>query len=135
LTFLVREKYEKMQYINGANTSFACYDLNSEKGNNRIQLKASSISNDLTSFGPNSIWDRIFFIDFYKEGKWDKSFDIYELNTIDIKNFPVNKNQTLQEQQIQGRRPRFKIKKDLISNDKYISKETYKIENKKIVKL
>lgn len=34
------------------------------KKNNRIQVKACSVLPDLTSFGPRSEWDRIFFADF-----------------------------------------------------------------------
>ena len=105
------------------------------KNNNRIQVKASSVEEDLTSFGPKTEWDRIYFMDFYREGAWDGSFDIYEIDTEEILNFPVNKKETFQEQQKQGRRPRFSIKKDLILQGKYISKETYKITKEAIVEM
>lgn len=78
--------------IRGANTSFDCYDpFNHE----RVQLKAHSILPDLTSFGPRSVWDKIYFVDFFKEGKWDGSFDIYLLDNDDIYNHKINVTQTL----------------------------------------
>jgi len=97
--------------ISGANTSFDCYGL---KTNERIQVKACSVLPDLTSFGPKSVWDKIYFIDFYRGGKWDGTFDIYLLENDDIYNHKVNANQTLKDQQEQGRRPRFSIYNEII---------------------
>ena len=78
--------------ISGANTSFDSYD---PETNNRIQIKACSVLPDLTSFGPRSIWDKIYFVDFCREQKWDGSFDIYQIENEDIYNHRVNANQTL----------------------------------------
>jgi hypothetical protein len=97
--------------INGANTSFDCFNF---KGNKRIQVKACSVLPDLTSFGPRSIWDEIYFMDFYKEGRWDGTFDIYKIENNLIYNHKVNASQTLKEQQTQGKRPRFSIYKSII---------------------
>ena len=119
--------------IVGANSSFDCYDPNGERGNNRIQVKACSVLPDLTSFGPESQWDRIFFVDFYREGKWDRTLDIYEVKTDDIENFPVNIHQTLLDQKKQGRRPRFSIYSGLIETGRFISKETYLITDNDVI--
>jgi len=97
--------------IPGANTSFDCYDV---ADNSRIQVKACSVLPDLTSFGPKSVWDKIYFCDFFKEGNWDGTFDIYLINNDDIYNHQVNATQTLREQQLQGRRPRFSIYTSII---------------------
>ncbi len=97
--------------INGANTSFDAYDL---KRNKRIQVKACSVLPDLTTFGPKSVWDELFFCDFYKDGNWDGTFDIYKIENDSIYNHKVNKNQTMREQQEQKRRPRFSIYKEII---------------------
>ncbi|MGC9517484.1 MAG: Bsp6I family type II restriction endonuclease [Methanomicrobiales archaeon] len=97
--------------ISGANTSFDCLDL---KTSERIQVKACSVLPDLTSFGPKSVWDKIYFVDFCRKGKWDGTFDIYLLNNKDIYNHKVNADQTLRDQQLEGRRPRFSIYKELI---------------------
>jgi len=121
--------------IVGANSSFDCYDPNSGRGNNRIQVKACSVLPDLTSFGPQSQWDRIFFVDFYRLGQWDRTFDIYEVNTEEIENYPVNANQTLLDQKREKRRPRFSIFSGLIEKGHFISKETYLITDKGVIKI
>lgn len=113
--------------ISGANASMDCYDQNALVGHNRIQVKACSVIPDLTSFGPKTIWDRIFFVDFYCEGHYDGMFDVYEVNTDDINNFPVNANETLLQQKEKGRRPRFSIYKGLIEKGYYISKNRYNL--------
>ncbi|MFC1978752.1 Bsp6I family type II restriction endonuclease [Chloroflexota bacterium] len=92
--------------ISGANSSFDCYN---PKTTERIQVKACSVIPDLTSFGPKSEWDKIYFVDFFRQGKWDGSFDIYLIDNSDIYNYPVNAGQTLKDQQLEGRRPRFSI--------------------------
>lgn len=99
--------------ISGANTSYDCYSLDTNK---RIQVKACSVLPDLTSFGPRSVWDEIYFCDFYKSGKWDGEFDIYLIDNELIYNHMVNATQTMREQQLEGRRPRFSIFKELITN-------------------
>ena len=97
--------------ISGANSSWDCYDLNRHK---RIQVKACSVLPDLTSFGPTSEWDEIYFMDFYKNGNWDGEFDIYLIDNDLIYNHRVNNNQTMREQQLQKRRPRFSLYKEII---------------------
>ena len=121
--------------IVGANSSFDCYDPSGTRNNNRVQVKACSVLPDLTSFGPHSQWDRIFFVDFYREGKWDGTFDVYEIETADIMNYPVNATQKLEDQKAQGRRPRFSIYSGLVEVGKYISKETFKITKTEIIKM
>lgn len=121
--------------IPGANSSFDCYDPKGVRGRNRIQIKACSVLPDLTSFGPKSQWDRIFFADFFRNGEWDGTFDLYELVTDDINNFQVNSKQTLLDQKLQGRRPRFSIYEGLILKGRFKSKETYQITEKGVLKL
>lgn len=89
--------------INGANSSFDAYNLLTHK---RIQVKAASVTPDLTSFGPKSIWDELYFVDF---SRLDGTFDIYLIPSEDIYNMYVNKNETMYEQQQKGKRPRFSI--------------------------
>ena len=80
------------------NRSFDCVDYNNEKDgyNMRIQVKASSVENDLTSFGPSSKWDEIYFCDF---SRLDGTFDVYLIPNELIYNYKVNSNQTMQDQQ------------------------------------
>ncbi len=95
----------------GVNTSFDAY---SPKTNKRIQIKSCSILPDLTSFGPKSQWDELYFQDFYKDGKWDYSFDIYLIPNDLIYKQKVNQNQAFKDMQQQGKRPRFSIYKEII---------------------
>ena len=97
--------------IPGANSSWDCYDPIKHK---RIQVKACSVLPDLTSFGPTSQWDEIYFLDFYREGRWDGTFDIYKIDNELIYNHKVNENQTMRDQQKQKRRPRFSIFKEIV---------------------
>lgn len=121
--------------IGKAKSSFDAYDPNGGINNNRIQIKACSIDNDLTSFGPNSVWDRIFFADFFNDGEWNGKIVLYEINTKDIKEHKVNSGQIFTDQQTEKRRPRFSIKKDLISKGIYISKEEFNIDEISIKEL
>ena len=127
--------WRRTSNIQGANSSFDCYDPNGQQNCNRIQVKACSVLPDLTSFGPNPDWDRIFFVDFYREGKWDGTFDVYELRTADILSFSVNATQTVANQGAQARRPRFSIYDGLIQANKYISKKTFQITQSKILEI
>ena len=89
-------------------TSFDCYNPKTEK---RIQIKAASAFNELTSFGPDSVWDEIYFMDFYNGGNYDGTFEVYLLPNEEIYNYPMNKNETFKDQQAQKRRPRFSLRK------------------------
>ncbi|WP_303247604.1 Bsp6I family type II restriction endonuclease [uncultured Methanobrevibacter sp.] len=95
----------------GKHSSFDCYN---PKNHSRIQIKATSVEDDLTSFGPKSVWDELYFMDFFSNNCYDGSFNVYLIPNEDIYNFKLNKNQTFVDQQKEGRRPRFHIKKGLI---------------------
>ena len=97
--------------ISGANSSFDCYNLDNKK---RIQVKACSVESDLTSFGPKSVWDEIYLIHLYPNKKYDGNYKIYLIENDLIYNHKVNKNQTMKDQQSQGKRPRFSIMKKII---------------------
>jgi hypothetical protein len=88
--------------------SFDC--INTKTGKT-VQVKAASISPDLTSFGPNSEYEELVFLDFSKE---DGSFKIYDIPIDLIKKTKVNQTQTFEEQQAQGRRPRLSIINNII---------------------
>ena len=95
--------------------SFDTFDL---KTNKAQQIKACSIEDDLTSFGPKSKWDDLYFVDFYNDGKVDGKFDIYLIPNKYIKNQSLNKKESFTDQQEQKRRPRFGIKKEIIAKYK-----------------
>jgi hypothetical protein len=82
------------------------YDVLNTKTGSRIQVKATSIGSDLTSFGPRSEWDELFFLDF---SAGDGSFKVYKIEADWIYKHQVNKKQTFEQQQAEKRRPRFSI--------------------------
>ncbi len=112
------------QNIAGANTSYDAYDLKRKK---RIQVKGCSVMPDLTSFGPRSEWDELYFLDFYRKGEWDGTFDIYLIPNDLVYNHKVNANHTLRDQQKLNRRPRLSIYKEIIVPNKIKPIKTHKI--------
>ena len=86
------------------------FDTINLKSNRREQIKATSIGKDLTSFGPETQWDDLYFMDFYRNGDIDGSFNVYLIPNDLIYEKQVNENQTLKQQQAEKRRPRMSIK-------------------------
>jgi hypothetical protein len=108
---LLTRSVKKLKTPQGVAASFDTYNLTTKKAQ---QIKASSVEYDLTSFGPKSKWDELYFLDFYNGGNHDGTFNLYLINNDLIYGHKVNKNQTLKMQQEQGKRPRFSLKKRLI---------------------
>lgn len=98
---------------NGVGYSYDAINLKTSEG---VQIKSTSVSGDVTSFGPRSTWDKLFFLDFAPEGMVNGLVDIYEISA-DISAIIMNKSksETFADQQLQGRRPRFSIKKEIIA--------------------
>lgn len=90
------------------------YDALNTKTGSKIQIKATSIVKDLTSFGPKSEWDELCFMDFSKS---DGTFDIYKIDSKLIYSRKVNATQTVRDQQKLGKRPRFSIMKLIEENN------------------
>lgn len=90
-----------------------------------VQIKATSNFNqDLTSFGPQSKFNILHFVRLNQ--KEDKMY-LYNIPIENLKKVKVNATETYEEQQLQGRRPRFSI------IDKYIN--VYNIQPYAIVDL
>ena len=90
-----------------------------------VQIKATSNFNrDLTSFGPQSKFSILHFVRLNQDE--DKMY-LYDIPVENLKKVKVNSKETYEEQQLQGRRPRFSI------IDKYIN--VYNIEPYAIVDL
>lgn len=100
---------------NGAASGAGSYDAVSLDTGRGIQIKSSSIEFDCTSFGPDSKWDDLIFMDFCPNGKVDGTVNFYLIKQ-DFRNMVLDakKNETFEDQQKQGRRPRFSIKKNII---------------------
>lgn len=110
------------------NSSFDCLTLSPTK---RVQVKSCSVAYDLTSFGPKSVWDELYLVHFFPNRKYDGTYKIYKIENDLIYNHKVNVNQTMQDQQKQGKRPRFGIMKEIIEplNLEPIVEATLPIQN------
>ena len=106
------------RFISLRGNSSASFDTFNLQKNKTEQIKASSVEFDLTSFGPKSSWDDLYFLDFYNGGKLDGTFNVYKIPSEFIYNMNVNKNQTFKQQQAQDRRPRFSIVAGIIKPKK-----------------
>lgn len=97
---------------NGTAYSYDCVSLDTHAG---IQIKSGSIEEDCSSFGPTSTWDEIYYVDFAPKGKVDGNVDFYKIDC-DFSTLVLNakKGETFRDQQLQGRRPRFSIKRQII---------------------
>lgn len=105
---------ESERFVSSKGSGNSSFDTFNVKENRTEQIKASSVEEDLTSFGPKSKWDDLYFLDFYNGGKLDGSFNIYKIPTDKIYLVKVNKKQSFKQQQAQGKRPRFSITKEII---------------------
>lgn len=97
----------KSTYITPKGSS---YDAIDNKGN-LVQIKATSIEKDLTSFGPRTKFDRLIFV---KVSYNINEFYIYEIEPNNIYDLKITATQTFKDQQNEGRRPRFSIIKTFI---------------------
>ena len=96
-------EYVRVSKIEGEKCSFDCI---SKKTGEKVQIKAASIYPDLSTFGPKSEYDRLFFCDF---SKGDASFVVYDVPVNEIKKTKVNRTTTFEQMQALGKRPRFSI--------------------------
>lgn len=90
-----------------SNTSFDTFNA---KASRAEQIKACSIDKDVTSFGPKSKWDDLYFMDFYNDGKLDGRFSVYKIPNNLLYEAKVNSKEALTDQQLGKRRPRLSIK-------------------------
>lgn len=97
---------------NGEAHSYDCVSLADGSG---IQIKSASIEYDCSSFGPTSTWDELYYVDFAPNGVVDGRVNFYKID-VNFNNLILNasKRETFRDQQRQGRRPRFSIKRLLI---------------------
>lgn len=102
------------RFISLHGSSSSSFDTFNTETGRAEQIKASSVAEDLTSFGPRSRWDDLYFLDFYNNNQLDGRFNVYKIPSELIYGMRVNRNQTMREQQETGRRPRFSIVKEII---------------------
>ncbi len=104
----------KAARTNGQAHSYDCVSLIDHAG---IQIKSCSLNKDCTSFGPSADWDELWFVDFAPNGQVDGNVWFYKIDS-DIRSLVLNesKGETFEDQQGQGRRPRFSIKSRIIQS-------------------
>jgi hypothetical protein len=99
--------------------SFDAFDV---VNNKTVQVKATQVKNDCTTFGPKSKWDELVFMDFYNNGNIDGTVDVYSIPTdlvhkVIVCKYDEKKGETditfLRQQELQ-RRPRFSVKNSII---------------------
>ncbi len=84
-------------------------DAKNPQTNEVCEIKASSNwDRDTSSFSPSEEFDNLYFARLYQR---DDELYIYDLgiNSVSLKDVPVNKKETVGDQQQQKRRPRFSI--------------------------
>ena len=124
--FCLYMKGVRVTKVYGKTTS--SFDVFNFEKNRRIQVKACSILPDLTSFGPKSKWDDLYFMDFSSsDGKWDGSVRIFHIPNELIYNQKISKTQSFKEQQALGRRPRFSIYSEIILKKEILPVLEFKI--------
>lgn len=80
-----------------------------------VEMKATSnYDGDLTSFSPTTIFDKLVFLRLDYVNNILHVYDL-EMNSNDLMRVPVNLNQTVADQQAQGRRPRFSVIQRIIA--------------------
>lgn len=79
------------------------------------QIKATSTYKDLTTFGPKSEWDDLYFMDF---SRLDASFDLFTIDGGVLSSMIVKKstNVTFGDRQEAGGRPRIPLRKRIIED-------------------
>lgn len=79
-----------------------------------VEMKATSnFHGDLTSFGPVTTFDRLVFLRLDSRLNMLYIYDL-NLNGDTLGDLPVNAKETIRDQQLQGRRPRLSIIKQVI---------------------
>lgn len=79
-----------------------------DKSGRRYQIKAAS-STGPTSFSPKTNSENYILLDFKPNGILDFNVVIYVINNFNPKPIKMNKTETFEDQQNQGRRPRFSL--------------------------
>lgn len=91
------------------NRGKAVGDATNPRTGEKIEFKATSNYNyDLTSFGPVTTFDNLYFLRFDLENNHLFIYDL-QMNGQEIGNVMANQRETVRDQQLQGRRPHVRI--------------------------
>ena len=122
--------------VNKQSSNGDAVDMNDSDNPKIIEIKGSSANE---TFAPNSFSPREHFDDlvFVRLDKHNDILKIYRLgiSSNDLKKIKVNRTQTVEEQQKQGRRPRFSIQDKIVAGRNLKPTAIFYIRDKKIEKL
>lgn len=102
--------------------------------NSKIEFKATSnFDGDLSSFGPQTVFDDLVFLRFNLN---DNQLYIYDLriNSDEFGAYPANKTQTIQDQKNEGRRPHVSLQKLFVEEKQLKPDIIFDIRRCKIIK-
>lgn len=100
-----------------------------------IEFKASSnLDRDLSSFSPSEKFDKLYFLSIDQTNHCCYIYDtLYD--SVSLKNIQVNAGETVKDQQIKGRRPRFSIIKKILEPKKISPIIKVDLRKEKVIKL
>lgn len=103
-------------YVNKDKTHGDAVDMSNEENPLIIEIKGSSAEKTSApnSFSPSEEFDDLVFV---RLEKYDDLLKVYRLgiNSDELKKIKVNSEQTVEDQQKQGRRPRFSIQDAIVT--------------------
>lgn len=128
--------YALSLHVNKKSASGDAVDLSNKDNPKIIEIKGCSAEDNTapSSFSPSESFDELIFARLIKSE--DKLY-IYETgyNSINLGKIKVNNKQTLHDQQLEGRRPRFSIYNKIIKPNGIKPTVIFDIRNKEIIRM
>lgn len=104
-----------------------CFDLMWNRGpavgdatdsdGKRVECKATSnFDGDLSSFGPNTVFDRLIYLRYNLSENKVYMYDL-GVDSTQLGSYPANKTQTIQDQKDEGRRPHVSLQKLFVESN------------------
>ena len=144
LNYEIKKIYSRGINLHEAFTEIICcyhfdFDLNVGKGTSsadaisnkgeKVQIKGSSdCTKDLSSYGPKSEFDILYYCCIDNENQYEMK--IYKIPASSFKKIMVNKDESFKQQQDQNRRPRFSIYKKFILPNNLVPKIVVNLKQK-----
>lgn len=99
----------------------------------KIEFKATSrFDGDLSSFGPKCQFDDLVFLRFKLDENLLYIYDL-KINSDDFEKLPANKNETIQDQKKQGRRPHISLQNLFVDANNLIPDIIFDIRRCRII--
>lgn len=110
-----------------------CYDRENDRV---IEVKCSSsdTTDDLSSFSPKETFDDLIFCKVDKNEDCIYFYDTH-IGSNELKKIKINKTQSVEDQQKEGRRPRFSVYKQIVLENNLQPILKFSIRDKEVIKL